>query len=242
MSPRLFWSLLLGALVLFGVPLTILYLRTHERVTETVQLPPQGEAGYNPLYVLGQALRADGIDVHARPRLDLQQMALGPHDTVVLLQDSSELPAPAARALLAWVDGGGHLLVRTPPPAEDDASSTQGPLLDQLGVDSLYQQSDCQPFHVIDDPSHVEFCGGRRFTLGFAASAQAERRWGNERNLVFARLRHGQGKVSVLADMEFMRGEVDSPAARLASAAGKASDGLHDLSHRDLTRYLLDPN
>ena len=29
MSPRLFWSLLLGALVLFGVPLTILYLRTH---------------------------------------------------------------------------------------------------------------------------------------------------------------------------------------------------------------------
>ncbi|WP_171957689.1 DUF4350 domain-containing protein [Stenotrophomonas maltophilia] len=242
MSPRLFWSLLLGGLVLLGVPLTILYLRTHERVTETVQLPPQGEAGYNPLYVLGQALRADGIDAHSRPRLDLQQMALGPRDTVVLLQDSSELPAPAARALLAWVDGGGHLLVRTPPPAEDDASSTQGPLLDQLGVDSLYQQSDCQPFHVIDDPSHVEFCGGRRFTLGFAARTHAERRWGNERNLVFARLRHGQGKVSVLADMEFMRGEVDSPAARLASAAGKASDGLHDLSHRDLTRYLLDPN
>ncbi len=61
--------------MLFGVPLTILYLRTHERVTETVQLPPQGEAGYNPLYVLGQALRADGIEVHSRPRLDLQQMA-----------------------------------------------------------------------------------------------------------------------------------------------------------------------
>jgi hypothetical protein len=51
-------------------------------------------------------------------------------------------------------------------------------LLDRLGVDSLFQRSDCQPFHVDDDPSHVEFCGGRRFTLGFAASAQAERRWG----------------------------------------------------------------
>jgi hypothetical protein len=38
---------------------------------------------------------------------------------------------------------------------------------------------------------------------------------------VFARLRHGQGKVSVLADMEFMRGEVDSPAARLASAGAR---------------------
>jgi hypothetical protein len=117
MNPRLFWSLLLGTLLLLGVPLAILFMRTHERVTETVTLPPQGEARYNPLYVLGQALRADGIEVHARPRLDLQQMALGPQDTVVLLQDSSELPAPAARALLAWVDGGGHLLLRTPPPA-----------------------------------------------------------------------------------------------------------------------------
>lgn len=186
MSPRLFWSLLLGALVLFGVPLTILYLRTHERVTETIRLPPQGEAAYNPLYVLGQALRADGIDVHSRPRLELQQMALGPNDTVVLLQDSSELPPPVASTLLDWVDGGGHLLVRTPPPAEDDAGSTQGPLLDRLGVDSLFQRSDCQPFHVDDDPGHVEFCGGRRFTLGFAASAQAERRWGTDRDLVLS--------------------------------------------------------
>jgi len=180
--------------------------------------------------------------VHSRPRLELQQMALGPNDTVVLLQDSSELPPPVASALLDWVDRGGHLLVRTPPPVEDDAGSTQGPLLDRLGVDSLFQRSDCQPFHVDDDPGHVEFCAGRRFTLGFAANAQAERRWGGDRDLVFARLRHGQGKVSVLADMEFLRGDVDSPAARLAAAAGGASDGLHDKAHRDLTRYLLDPN
>jgi hypothetical protein len=242
MNPRLFWSLLLGMLLLLGVPLAILFMRTHERVTETVTLPPQGEARYNPLYVLGQALRADGIEVHARPRLDLQQMALGPQDTVVLLQDSSELPAPAARALLAWVDGGGHLLLRTPPPAEDDAGSTQGPLLDALGVDSLYQRSDCQPFHVQDDPGHVEFCQGRRFTLGFAAEARTERRWGSGHDLVFARLRHGQGRVSVLADMDFMRSEVESQAARMAAAKGQASDGLHDRSHRDLTRYLLDPN
>ncbi len=242
MSPRLFWSLLLGLLVLIGVPLTILYLRTHERVTETLTLPPQGEASYNPLYVLGQALRADGIEVHSRPRLDLQQMALGPRDTVVLLQDSSELQAPTVKPLLAWVDRGGHLLVRTPPPAEDDAGSTQGPLLDQLGVDSLFQRSDCQPFHIDDDSGHSEFCGGRRFTLGFAARTQAERRWGSDRDLVFARLRHGQGKVSILADMEFMRGDVDTPAARLGAAAGRPSDGLHDPAHRDLTRYLLDPN
>ncbi|HDS1581243.1 TPA: DUF4350 domain-containing protein [Stenotrophomonas maltophilia] len=235
MSPRLFWSLLLGLLVLLGVPLTILYLRTHERVTETLTLPPQGEAGYNPLYVLGQALRADGIDVHSRPRLELQQMTLAPDDTVVLLQDSSELPAPTARQLLDWVGRGGHLLVRTPPPAEDDASSTQGPLLDQLGVDSLFQRSECQPFQIDEGLPRNEFCGSRRFTLGFAARAQAERRWGGDRDLVFARLQHGQGRVSVLADMEFMRGDLDPD-------AGPAGAGLHDPAHRDLARYLLDPN
>lgn len=103
MSPRLFWSLLLGALVLLGVPLTILFLRTHEKVTETVVLPPQGEASYNPLYVLGQALRADGIEVQSRQRLDLAQMPLAATDTVVLLQDTADMPPRTAQALLDWV-------------------------------------------------------------------------------------------------------------------------------------------
>ena len=244
MSPRLFWSLLLGALVLLGVPLTILFLRTHERVTETLVLPPRGEASYNPLYVLGQALRADGIAVQSRQRLELAQMPLAATDTLVLLQDTRDLPPRTAQALLPWVEGGGHLRVRTQPPGKDDASSTQGPLLDRLGVDSLFHDSACQPFHVVDDPSHVEFCGGRRFTLGFGASAQAERRWGGSEGLVFARLRHGKGRVDVLADMEVMRGEGASALIkrRPVSADAVARDGLHDLSHRDLTRHLLDPN
>lgn len=244
MSPRLFWSLLLGLLVLFGVPLTILFLRTHEKVTETVVLPPQGEAGYNPLYVLGQALRADGIAVQSRQRLELASMPLAAGDTLVLLQDTRELPPRTAQALLDWVDRGGHLLVRTSPPGEDDASSTQGPLLDRIGVDSLFHDSACQPFHVVDDPSHVEFCGGRRFSLGFKANAAAERRWGNHGSLVFARLRHGSGRIDVLADMEVMRSEGASTITRRRPVSTEvvARDGLHDLSHRDLTRHLLDPN
>ena len=246
MSPRLFWSLLLGGLLLFGVPLAILFVRTHERVTETIVLPPQGEASYNPLYVLGQALRADGITVQSRARLDLQQMALADTDTLVLLQDSSVLSPRSAQLLLEWVDRGGHLLVRTPPPGADDAGSTQGPLLDRLGVESLFHDNACQAFHVADDAAHQEFCTGRRFSLGFQASARAERRWGSEEGLVFARLRHGKGSIDVLADMDFLRGETDparlSPIAGRRAAAADARDGLHDLAHRDLARYLLDPN
>ena len=218
-----------------------LYLRTHERVTETVQLPPQGEAGYNPLYVLGQALRADGIEVHSRPGWSCSRWHWAGTIRWCCCRTAASCrhrrPEPCWTGWMAvaicWC--ARHHRPRTTPAA-------RRALLDQLGVDSLYQRSHCQPFHVIDDPSHVEFCGGRRFTLGFAASARAERRWGNEHGLVFARLHPWPGQVSVLADMEFMRGEVDSPAARLASAAGKASDGLHDLSPRPDPLPALDPN
>ncbi|MGE8260131.1 MAG: DUF4350 domain-containing protein [Stenotrophomonas sp.] len=244
MSPRVFWALLLGLLVLLGVPLAILFLRTHEKVTETVVLPPRGEASYNPLYVLGQALRADGIEVQSQQRLQLAKMPLGNTDTVVLLQDTREMPPGTAQALLDWVGRGGHLLLRTQPPGEDKTSTTQGPLLDRIGVESLFHGNDCQPFHVVDDPSHVEFCGGRRFSLGFQASAAAERRWGNEEGLAFARLRHGQGRIDVLADMDFMLGAGTGtlPRKRATAKDTPQRDGLHDLSHRDLTRYLLDPN
>ncbi|WP_313436812.1 DUF4350 domain-containing protein [Stenotrophomonas sp.] len=244
MSPRLIWSLLLGAVVVLGVPLTILFLRTHERVTETIVLPPQGEASYNALYVLGQALRTDGIEVQTRQRLDLPKMPLAAGDTLVLLKDTTDLSPSTVQQLLDWVDGGGHLLVRTRPPGEDKATTTQGPLLDRIGVDSLFHESKCQRFHVVDDPNHVEFCRGRRFSLGFQADANAERRWGGDEGLVFARLRHGKGRIDVLADMDFMRNEGSGTLIRRRVVASDLPqrDGLHDLSHRDLSRYLLAPN
>ena len=116
MSPRLLWSLLLGLLVLLGVPLTILFLRTHEKVTETVVLPPQGEASYNPLYVPGQPLRADGIEVQSRERLQPAKMPPAATDTEVLLQDTRDLPPRTAQELLAWVEGRGNPHLRTPTP------------------------------------------------------------------------------------------------------------------------------
>lgn len=245
MSVRLRWLLILGGLLVIGVPLAIVFLRTHERVVEVVPLPPQGEAAYNPLYVLGQALRADGVRVQSQPRLDLPAMALQPRDTVVLLQDTAELPQPVATALLAWVAGGGHLLVRTPPVSGDYLESN-GALLDALGVDASERDSRCQPFHVLDDPQHVEFCGGRRFDLYLDddADVRLERSWGDEEHgLVFARLRHGKGTVDILADLEFMKGEVRRFVAQVDPKAPPGGvDGLHDKAHRDLTRYLLAPH
>ena len=45
----------LGALIIaLGVAW---FLHTHERVSDTVDLPPRGEAAYNPLYALRETLR-----------------------------------------------------------------------------------------------------------------------------------------------------------------------------------------
>ncbi len=240
MSVRLRWLLVVLGLLVICVPLAILFLRTHERVTHTEHLPPQGEASYNALYVLGQALRADGITVQSRPRLDLARMPLEPGDTVVLLQDSAEIPAPTVATLMAWVKQGGHLIVRTPPTGKDTAPN--GPLLEALGVDSEGYESYCQRFHVRDDPQHVEFCNGRRFSAEPPSGITLERGWGDDYDLVFARLRHGQGRIDVLADMAFMHGKGRPNPTVPPKTANAIVDGLHDKAHRDLTRYVLAPN
>jgi len=167
-------------------------------------------------------------------------MPLQPGDTLVLLQDSAEVPAPAATALMAWVARGGHLIARTPPVGKEAARN--GPLLDALGVDSEDYGNYCQPFHVRDDPQHVEFCNGRRFAVQPPRGMAVERQWGDTGDLVFARLRHGQGRIDVLADMAFMDGKGRPNPTVAQNAANPAIDGLHDKAHRDLTRYVLAPN
>ena len=239
MSARLRWLLVLGVLLAIGVPLSIVFLRTHEKVTHTEHLAPQGEASYNPLYVLGQALRADGHSTHNSPRIDLPRMQLAPGDTVLLLQDSVDVPAPTAQALLAWVERGGHLLLRTSSPYKDD-DTAQGPLLDALGVDTEYYEGVCKPFHVADDPGHSEFCEGLRFGIDPPEGLRVEREWGDDDGLVFVRLRKGAGTIDVLSDMEFLKGTPRSFSPD--DVKGSLADGLHDPAHRDLTRYLLEPN
>ena len=43
MKARVLWPLLIGLAVLVSVPLVVWFLRTHEQVSRTETLPPQGE-------------------------------------------------------------------------------------------------------------------------------------------------------------------------------------------------------
>jgi hypothetical protein len=226
------WGLILlgGGLAVFVF--IAWFVHNFERVQTRTELPPIGEAAWNPLYLLKQSLRADGIKVESRPRFTQPISMLGQHDTLVLLDDPRYLDAARAHELLDWVARGGHLVVRTPPGAQLSKHETL-PLLQALGLEAM-DTGDCEKFQVQGEQEHVEFCGDRRFVF---ADVEPELSWGNLRDgYVYARLAHGQGHVDVLADVDFLgngtRGRAEMP----------ARDGMRDVPHQVLARQILAPN
>lgn len=234
-----------GLLVLFVVAtLLVLWVRqTFHRVEKTLYLPPDGEAAYNPLYALAKTLEADGVKVNARQRLLLDDNALGREDTLLLFNDPRALSPPEAERLLAWVEEGGHLLVRTPlySPAEDlagpDAPRTA--VLDALSVWLVEETPSCVPFQVEGEGHHVEFCRGRRFAFDDVVPELA---WGDlQAGYVYARLAQGLGHVDVLADFDFMANAETRMFAQNALEQ-PPEGGLRDGPHRALARQVLAPN
>ena len=201
------------------------WLQTHERVESEIDLPRSGEITYNPLYVLGLALREDGWTVNARQQLDPGEVALGNDDTVVVLNDPRRLSGTDTEALLAFVAAGGHLVVRTPPRDQlaADTERLQAPLLEALELHVITDSDGCVPLSVADEDEHIEFCQGMRFGIG---GLEPLHEWRDgDGDTVYARLPHGEGSVDVIADLDFL-----------------TNDSLHDGPHIELTRQLLAPN
>ncbi|MFC5570394.1 DUF4350 domain-containing protein [Lysobacter yangpyeongensis] len=246
---RVVLLVLLGLLVLAG--LAGWWLHSYERVAREVPMPRTGEARRNPLFALQVALERDGIAVQSRRRLQLlaggardPAVPLAARDTVVLFNDPRALSGAEVDALLQWVAGGGHLVVRTPPPGLLTRNAAAVPLfvpLQLMPMDSEHRA--CETVHGVaragapdsaaadaadaadagDGEDGVLFCGARRFTL---IGANPVLSWGDLKNgYVFARVRHGRGSVDVLAGLDFLSTD------RLEQPAGHA-----------LARQLLQPN
>ncbi len=222
---------LITALTVVGVLLGALavwwFLETHERVSEKLELPPKGEASYNPLYALKVSLRDAGRRVESRQRLRLAEHPLKPGDTVLMMGDLRALPVADAEALLDWVAEGGHLVVTTPAPgvAIGDADV---PLLTDLGIAPYDDMPECMDLQVDALERHGEFCEGRRFYF-YDEDAQVLAAWSEENedglDYGYARVGWGEGTVDVLAELDFLR-----------------NDKFDDVQHLALARQLLQPN
>lgn len=235
--------LLLAAALVAGA--VVWFHRTYHRVEKTLHLPPDGEAAYNPLYALAKTLEADGVRVNARQRLRLDDHPLGVRDTVLLFNDPRAVSPPEAVQVLAWVEDGGHLVMRTPLYSAGDmlAEGEDAPeslLMEQLSLWLVDEAPDCEPLVVEGEGSHVEFCRGRRFAF---EDIEPELTWGDlQAGFVYARFEYGQGHVDVLADLDFMA-NTSSRRSPLTDALTTAPDGgLRDGSHRALARQVLAPN
>jgi len=195
----------LGLLLVVVVTLSLRWwFRTHERIEDTVTLPPQGEAAYNPLYLLRQTLRADGIDARSRQYLQLDAHPLGPDDTVLLYGDPRLLDEQDVAQLLNWVGRGGHLVLRLPVAynvSRQQAPTRPGLLLDSLGV-RLMPGRFCHDLQMPGDLRTLTFCGDQRFALDHDPPDVA---WGDPDNgYVLARRPWRRGSVDVLAQLTIL--------------------------------------
>lgn len=222
-------ALRIGLVVLLAAGLIALFtwwwLRTFERVTETIDLPPKGEAAYNPLYALKKTLLAEGRKVDARQRIDRFGHPPAPADTMLLLGDPRTLGRDDALNLLSWVADGGHLIMRTPPPGIV-LNAADVPLLSDLGIVAMDADPLCHGLQVGKFKHHSEFCFGRRFYFD-DEDAEVAAIWGDEdkAEYAYARVLHGKGSVDVLADLDFLQ-----------------NDEFEEDAHPALARQLLAPN
>lgn len=177
------------------------FLATHHRVEKTVALPPRGEASYNPLYALKLALRAEGQRAESRQRLQLEQMALAPGDTLLVYSDPRALTYEQLEALFVFAEDGGHLVLRLPSWRQDDA--TAGDLADWLPIEPDLLDAHCMDLFVPGEEDHEEFCGAPRFKL--AEDAEVSAAWRTrDGHHVFARFPYGDGSVDLVSSLDIV--------------------------------------
>ena len=185
-------TVLLGVLVAIALALgAAWFFSTHERKQETEKLPPR-VGDHNPLYALKLALRAQGQVVASRQRLDMAEMALRPGDTVVLLGDPRTVTPTQWDDLFAFVDAGGHLVLRLP--GWQKGVNPAGTLAEWLPIQPLLLPARCLSLRIPGQPDHVEFCRAPRFRL--ADDARPLAAWRNDQGCMrmraLRRARHGR--------------------------------------------------
>ena len=124
MSRQLLWAIALVVAVLGGA---VWFFNNFERVPDREWTGYQGEARRNGFLAAERLLDRMGLRVrHLKTPIELREL---PANGTLILPARRNALAPAERErLLAWVDGGGHLVV------ENENYRLPDPILDALGV------------------------------------------------------------------------------------------------------------
>lgn len=192
------------------------WLRTFERVTTELPLPPRGEAAYNDLYLLKRALAEHGVPVESRARLALDRHSLGAHDVVVLAGDTRSLSAPDRARLVEWVNSGGHLLFAVaPPPATlmDFLGGDPGRAV-MLAGDDLASDFGLRSYRTADDAGlgwvkltlgkHVHSWGPGSVRFGIDSARPLAQLRADDGGYLYARIAHGGGVIDAFVDNDFL--------------------------------------
>ena len=186
--------------VLVAAVLTLLvavFFATFERKDVTEAIPPHGAARSNRFLALELTLRELRLPVKSLTTLGATQLPLRGGDTVLLGENAGRVDATDAARLVAWVRGGGHLLL-----SPGSASVARTPLFDALGLlDPRSASFECVALHGATGSKRddVALCGSR-FRLRPDAAAKLGVAIGTPHDgYLYARLPLGQGTVSVLS-------------------------------------------
>lgn len=198
----------IAALVLCAAA-TLWFLANYERVSEFKPQPPQGEAKYNRLYLLKQALIAQGITVNSRARLNLSSTPLGRQDVLVLLGEHTAMSQADRQRLREWVSAGGHLIVSTPRGAWawDPQGVDQNILMAEFGVGTEEVSDDedrqCVRLSVGQQLGSRLFCYARmRLHTGDAPLLASL--VDSQDRLMYARVGYGEGLLDVWPSLDFL--------------------------------------
>jgi hypothetical protein len=165
------------------------FFSSYERVPARAWVGPSGEALRNPYLAAGRLAARMGLaarELRSLPELD----SLHPGSVLLAPARRQALDPRRLGHIVAWVQGGGHLIV------EPELIALSDPLLELLGVQR-------QPASAQAKPVPVTLADGRELIVSLPGAMTLQARDGDAARFVSFPL--GKGRVSAVSSLHFAR-------------------------------------
>ena len=187
-----------------------LFQGNFEQVPEEEWVGPRPVAYLNPLLAAQRFLRAMGIPTESIDNLQQLDDLPPPSDVLLITTERLTLSPDHYERLLAWVERGGHLVVRTREMEWDPDSEAwelqggQDPLLERLGLEVDYGDYQEGPVPVPLREAQEELQVDLDNWIGFTGTRGADRVVSSDGRTHLVHRRLGDGAVTVLGRLNFM--------------------------------------